>query len=55
MNTEPTTPKYNPWRFASTYRVVVNGKELYYMVNRWYDPAIGRFTQSDPIGLLIWL
>ncbi len=21
------------------------------MVNRWYDPAIGRFTQTDPIGL----
>ena len=30
---------------------MVNGKELYYMVNRWYDPELGRFTQVDPIGI----
>ena len=25
--------------------------QLYYMRNRWYDPASGRFLSADPIGL----
>lgn len=25
--------------------------QLYYVRNRWYDPAIGRFVSEDPIGL----
>jgi RHS repeat-associated protein len=24
---------------------------LYYVRNRWYDPAVGRFISEDPIGL----
>lgn len=24
---------------------------LYYMRGRWYDPAVGRFVQEDPLGV----
>jgi RHS repeat-associated protein len=27
------------------------GADLYYMRNRWYEPATGRFLSEDPIGL----
>ncbi|MBM3934116.1 MAG: hypothetical protein FJ319_07420 [SAR202 cluster bacterium] len=47
---EPASSKYNPYRYKAAYRDVVNGKVLYYMINRYYDPEIGRFTQTDPIS-----
>ncbi len=49
---EPAMPKYNPFRYKGAYQDIVNGKELYYMTFRYYDPEYGRFTQIDPIGTL---
>ena len=53
---------YQGRRFASTWPewswlgTVLDGKTdagtgLQYKRNRYYDPASGRFTQTDPIGL----
>ena len=36
----------NPFRFASSY---LDPTGLYHMGERYYDPALGRFTQQDPI------
>ncbi len=49
---EPASPKYNPYRYEASYLDNVNGKELYYMHFRYYDPEYGRFTQLDPINHL---
>ncbi len=49
---EPASPKYNPFRYKGAYQDIVNGKELYYMTFRYYDPKYGRFTQIDPIKLM---
>ncbi len=38
----------NAWRFASGYYNVSTG--LYKFGIRYYDPAIGRWTQRDPVG-----
>jgi RHS repeat-associated protein len=38
-----------PLRFAGQYADKETG--LHYNINRDYDPAIGRYIQSDPIGL----
>lgn len=36
----------NPWRYTSAYQ---DGSGLYKMGERYYDPALGRFTQQDPV------
>ncbi len=38
----------NTWRYASGYYDVSTG--LYKFGIRYYDPAIGRWTQRDPVG-----
>ena len=43
------------WRIRfnlSALGVMRDGGGLDYMRNRWYSPAQGRFTQSDPIGVM---
>ena len=41
---------YNGW-FGSLVQDQLDGTGQYYRRNRYYDPATGRFTQEDPIGL----
>ena len=41
----------NPFTYVGEYGVMDEGSGLYFMRNRWYDPAIGRFVQQDPIGM----
>ena len=41
-----------PFTFASAYLDSEIG--LYKMGARSYDPAIGRFTQPDPLGMNVW-
>jgi len=49
MVSESTSPEANPIRFPGQYEQA--GGSLYYNYYRVYDPALGRYTQSDPIGL----
>ncbi len=43
----------NPFQFSGRWGVMAEeGQELYWMRNRYYDPARGRFLTEDPIGLL---
>lgn len=42
----------NPFRFVGQFGVMDEGDNLFYMRARYYDPAIGRFINKDPIGLL---
>ena len=47
------TPNPNPvqtW-MGNLLGQKTDGSRLQYLRNRYYDPATGRFTQSDPIGL----
>ena len=37
-------------RFAFTGQIELTGLDLYYYKARIYDPALGRFLQTDPIG-----
>lgn len=40
----------NPWRFLGSLGVYWDGQaSLYKMGTRYYDPALGRFTQVDPV------
>ena len=41
----------NPFTFVGQLGVLREGNGLDFMRKRWYDPAQGRFTQADPIGL----
>ncbi len=42
----------NPFQYVGQFGVMQEGSGIDYMRNRWYEPTQGRFTQSDPIGLL---
>jgi RHS repeat-associated protein len=44
---EETAKIQQPFRFAGY--VWESDAELYYLGNRWYDPAVGRFISPDPI------
>jgi len=35
-----------------TWSDATSGAGVYYNVHRWYQPATGRYTRADPIGLL---
>ena len=45
------TPHDGPAWFGSLVTNRTDGSGLQYLRNRYYDPATGRFTQEDPIGL----
>ena len=37
-------------RFAYTGQIELTGLDLYFYKARIYDPALGRFLQTDPTG-----
>jgi len=39
-----------PFTYVGAYGVMSEGNDLYFMKNRYYDAATGRFIQRDPIG-----
>lgn len=41
----------NPYRYGGAYGVADRNTGNLDMRNRFYDPALGRFTQRDPLGL----
>ena len=41
----------NPFKYVGRFGVMDDGNGLLYMRARYYDPAIGRFINKDPIGL----
>jgi RHS repeat-associated protein len=41
----------NPFTYVAQFGVMDEGSGLYFMRNRWYNPTLGRFNQTDPIGL----
>ncbi|HEY1378789.1 MAG TPA: RHS repeat-associated core domain-containing protein [Gemmataceae bacterium] len=41
----------NPFTYVGQFGVMNGGQGLSFMRERWYDPAQGRFTAHDPIGL----
>ena len=47
-STSKTEAVSNPWQFASGYLDANTG--LYKFGERYYDPALGRWTQKDPVG-----
>jgi RHS repeat-associated protein len=40
----------NPFQYVGRFGVTADGTGLYHMRARSFDPALGRFTQADPIG-----
>lgn len=40
---------FNPFRYIGKYGVTYEGKDLYFMHARYYDPTIGRFLSEDPV------
>ncbi|MGD9974247.1 MAG: RHS repeat-associated core domain-containing protein [Desulfatirhabdiaceae bacterium] len=42
---------YNPFTFAGGYGVLGDEGGIYFMKNRFYDAATGKFMHKDPIGL----
>jgi RHS repeat-associated protein len=42
---------YNPFTYVGEFGVMSEGSNIYYMKNRYYDAATGRFIQKDPIGV----
>ena len=49
--TASITGVINPFTYVGEFGVMDEGSGLYFMRNRWYSPALGRFVQQDPIGL----
>jgi RHS repeat-associated protein len=41
----------NPFEYIGQFGIVEEGNGLNFMRARFYDPALGRFTNTDPIGL----
>ena len=41
----------NPFTFVGQWGVMDSGNGLYFMTNRWYSAAEGRFLSPDPTGL----
>jgi len=39
----------NPFRYAGGYTTQASGSTLYHFAARHYDPALGRWTQTDPL------
>ena len=41
----------NPFTYVGALGVMNDASGLYYMRFRWYDAELGRFTETDPLGL----
>jgi len=42
----------NRFKYVGAYGVMDEGSGIYFMKNRYYDAATGRFLQKDPIGFV---
>jgi RHS repeat-associated protein len=51
QSTDSTTGLYDFLDLRFPGQMADNGNTSYYNINRYYDPLVGRYTQSDPIGL----
>ncbi len=48
INQQEQSGLNNPWKFAGGY--LDSSTSLYKFGTRYYDPALGRWTQQDPVG-----